>query len=223
MNPNPLPFMSVAVDKWLLDTAALRASEYQVLHRMLCHEWRSGCPLPSDSTLLSRVIGIPEDDVRQALTVISAFFRDNGLGLVNDELESERARAINLRDSRRRGAQKTNDSRAERSAERNAEHDAKRSLSEAGATRPHTHTHTSPSPSPTPQRSEGEHEREPGVTPSRVTNGSAAIDELSQVELQRKVLTMHRNGSKPGDIVRLFGQYGVTAKQVRQWVAHDQH
>jgi uncharacterized protein YdaU (DUF1376 family) len=121
-----LPFMSFAVDKWLVDSQVLTPVEYMVVHRLLCLLWRSGKVLSKESAMLAKLACVTLEQLDSVQPAIASFFRVTEDGYISDEVIDERQRALQVRDSRRRGAERTNRIRAERYADRSADRSAER-------------------------------------------------------------------------------------------------
>jgi len=197
--------MSLPVDTWLTSTVDLEPVQYLVLHRMLCHQWRHGGPLPNRPRVLARMVGVSVDEVQAAMPALRDWFRetDDGGCLVNDDLESERERAMHLRDARRRGAATTNRSKAaerpaeldaERTGERTAERDGQRgvvrALSDAPVSASISISESSPDPALRESRREEREEGTSALTRADTLAGKvrklrAAKPELSDYETAR--------------------------------------
>jgi uncharacterized protein YdaU (DUF1376 family) len=148
--------MSFLVDKWLTDTIGLTPTEYLILHRLLCHQWRTGGAISNRSATVARLVGVSVQELEAAMAAIRPWFRFTEEGLFNDELLLERQRALGIRDSRRRGAESTNAAKAnQRDAERGAGRGPQRSAEQVAEqsvsdTPSPLHSSSSPETSPSP-------------------------------------------------------------------------
>ena len=107
----PPAFQCYASD-WLATEGFKLASlaERGLLFTILCQEWVNDS-LPSDPASLARLVGLPIEDVKPALTpFVLAFFEKEGDRLVCPELRAMKAQYLERREERsrsgRRGVQK---------------------------------------------------------------------------------------------------------------------
>jgi uncharacterized protein YdaU (DUF1376 family) len=145
-----MPFMSIAVAKWLCDTQELSLEEQGLLMRALAHSWRLGA-LPKEHDRLARLLGVTPRQLTKLWRGLTAMFEVTDFGMVSQELEREFSRASRSKAARRAGAAATNAKRhgppaspandAAQDAERGAEGNAERSGSESPSYHPHPHPH----------------------------------------------------------------------------------
>jgi len=162
-----LPFMSMPVDNWLAATMHLTLAEYAILHKLHCQAWRRGGELPFDPTATARLAGVSSEELKAAWPAIERWFVTNecSRSMILPELETERRRAIELRDQKRRGAATTNakrwgapshsESESESQSESHSDSD-----SESLTSRPYPNPHPYPNPPPNPQPHTQEEEEE---------------------------------------------------------------
>jgi uncharacterized protein YdaU (DUF1376 family) len=150
MSGNSLAMMPWFPRDFLASTRAMRLIERGAYSELLFYQWEMGS-LPADTEQLARLLGCTEKEFTAIWKVVSKKFVLAGDTLSNQRLEEHRGKAIEARDKKVLGAQKTN---AKRSAERDPEPPAKRNgerPAERDAKRHDIVTPPSPSPSPSPK------------------------------------------------------------------------
>jgi uncharacterized protein YdaU (DUF1376 family) len=96
------------VDTWIADTFELDDAAYAAYHRLWCQCWRRGGVLPDHMESLAKLAGVSLEAFRQFFPLIRAKFAETPGGITIREVQHERRRALDQRESRRRGAESTN-------------------------------------------------------------------------------------------------------------------
>jgi uncharacterized protein YdaU (DUF1376 family) len=120
-------------------TRHLALAERGAYRELLDYQWEMGV-LPKDPMRLARLLVITPDEFAPIWAAIGDKFEECGAGLANKRLEEHRKKAVEQRDKKINGAQKTN-------AKRYAQHDAERDAKRLDIASP-----PSPSPSPSPKK-----------------------------------------------------------------------
>lgn len=147
MSGNSLAMLPWFPRDFLASTRAMRLAERGAYCDLLFYQWEMGS-LPADTEQLARLLGCTAKEFAAIWKVVSKKFVLTGDTLSNQRLEEHRGKAIEARERKVLGAQKTN---AKRSAERDPEPPARRNgerIAERDAKRGDIVTPPSPSPSP---------------------------------------------------------------------------
>lgn len=92
-------------------TRAKRLAERGAYSDLLFFQWELGV-LPGDTPTLARLLGVSQDEFNDVWPAIKDKFVERDGGLVNERLEMHREKALRKRDGFRRGAAKTNATKA---------------------------------------------------------------------------------------------------------------
>lgn len=192
MGEDDLPFMSLPVAQWLADSVELTAEETGVLIRAYCHAWRRGGYLPANAAVVARMLGIAETDWPRIRAVLARWIKTHpdGGGFVIPEVREEYARAIALRDAKRRGAHTANSNRwkgKSDSGSQSASHSGSQSAShsDSDSVSP-SYSSSSSSLSPSPSRSVHVYASE--SVPEARARASTATEKLKPGQLGPKAL-----------------------------------
>lgn len=109
MSNRDLPMMPVFAKDFLMTTTLWTFEERGAYMLLLMWEWELG-ELPNDVAKLATLVGMHQDAFNHAWNIrVNQKFHANAKGGLNNErLAEHRAKAIQLRDAKRRGAEKTN-------------------------------------------------------------------------------------------------------------------
>lgn len=137
---------------FLTSTRAMRLAERGAYCDLLFYQWEMGS-LPASTEALARLLGATPKEFADVWKTVGKKFERVGDTLSNRRLEEHRLKAIDTRDKKASGAQKTNAKRyGERPAERHSERIAERPAERLDIGSP-----PSPSPSPSLQNSNSNH------------------------------------------------------------------
>jgi uncharacterized protein YdaU (DUF1376 family) len=110
MKQQRMPFLPWFHSNFLAKTQGWTLEERGAYFMLLGAQWETG-PLPSDPSRLAAIVGVPTSTFKTLWKTLGKKFKATDVGLVNGRLEEHRTRSLELIDSRRRGAAKTNEQR----------------------------------------------------------------------------------------------------------------
>jgi uncharacterized protein YdaU (DUF1376 family) len=102
-----MPYLPWFHSSFLAKTQGWTLEERGAYFMLLGAQWETGA-LPTDFSRLSAIVGVSPSTLKILWKTIGKKFETINAGLVNERLEQHRTRSLELIDSRRRGAAKTN-------------------------------------------------------------------------------------------------------------------
>lgn len=213
MSNRELPMMPFYPNEFDASTKGWTWEERGVYHLLLAAQWQISV-LPTSPEALAKVVGCRLKKFTALWRRLEPKFPEIPTGRQNFRLEQHRLASLAHKESRRKGAEKTN---AQRYGQRSLSDSLTDPLSARSATRSalasDSRIHRSTDSGDTSVVPES-------PLPGKL-NGSAADprSDLQTAELAEKARTLAKGGLKAGDIAKLMRQYHVTAAQLEAWLA----